>query len=254
MTLRLAVPAADEVLQPEAMPAETDPPAPPLQEPRRLLAREVIEAVSEAFEVSIGDLKGPRRHGRIVLARQIAMMLCGELCDSYSMPMLGREFGGKDHTTVLHAVRVAPYRIKAAGVEVKVEVIRERMKAAVYYPPSPSTFRPAAAPPPKPASIGRAFPSVKTVQRVVARYYLVDPDHIAGRCRDTFVQKARQVAYYLAAEVCQLSLPSIALHFDGRHPSTAYEGRDAVQARMLVDPHFSGQIAHLLNVLNEETE
>jgi chromosomal replication initiator protein len=51
-----------------------------------------------------GDLVSPRRNRRLVYARQVAMYLCRELTD-HSLPAIAQRFGGRDHTTVLHAHR-----------------------------------------------------------------------------------------------------------------------------------------------------
>ena len=48
------------------------------------------------------EIKGSRRVQNIVLARQVAMYLSREMTDN-SLPRIGKEFGGKDHTTVIHA-------------------------------------------------------------------------------------------------------------------------------------------------------
>ena len=48
-------------------------------------------------------MNGKKRVKQIVVPRQIAMYLSRELTD-YSLPKIGKEFGGKDHTTVLHAI------------------------------------------------------------------------------------------------------------------------------------------------------
>ncbi len=61
----------------------------------------IAECVS-FFGISRGDLLGPSRQRPIVLARQVAMYLCRELTP-LSLPKLGEIFGGRDHTTVLHA-------------------------------------------------------------------------------------------------------------------------------------------------------
>ena len=58
--------------------------------------------VCERFSVSIGELTGDRRSQNIVYPRQVAMYLSRELTDS-SLPKIGKEFGGRDHTTVIHA-------------------------------------------------------------------------------------------------------------------------------------------------------
>jgi hypothetical protein len=75
--------------------------------------RDIKQAVSKEFGVTVADLSSPRRQACLVLARQIAMWLCKQLLPLRSYPQIGREFGNRDHTTVLHAVRVAPLKIAA---------------------------------------------------------------------------------------------------------------------------------------------
>ncbi|MCP0887079.1 chromosomal replication initiator protein DnaA [Ligilactobacillus sp. WILCCON 0076] len=58
--------------------------------------------VAKYYNVSLADIKGKKRVKRIVIPRQVAMYLSREATDA-SLPKIGREFGGKDHTTVLHA-------------------------------------------------------------------------------------------------------------------------------------------------------
>ena len=67
-------------------------------------ATEIIRAVCQAFEVSPSDLKGPRRHRHVTTPRQVAMYLIRELT-SASLPHIGSQFGGRDHTTVLNAIK-----------------------------------------------------------------------------------------------------------------------------------------------------
>ena len=67
-------------------------------------ATEIIRAVCQAFEVSPSDLKGPRRHRHVTTPRQVAMYLIRELA-SASLPHIGSQFGGRDHTTVLNAIK-----------------------------------------------------------------------------------------------------------------------------------------------------
>jgi chromosomal replication initiator protein len=59
-------------------------------------------AVTERFGLSMDELCGDRRSQNIVYPRQVAMYLSRELTDA-SLPKIGREFGGRDHTTVIHA-------------------------------------------------------------------------------------------------------------------------------------------------------
>ncbi len=70
----------------------------------RITAATILAEVSDYFRISIDDLCGPSRSRTLVNARQIAMYLCRELTD-LSLPKIGQEFGGRDHTTVMHAER-----------------------------------------------------------------------------------------------------------------------------------------------------
>ena len=64
--------------------------------------RRIQELVSERFQLTMDELTGDRRSQNIVYPRQVAMYLSRELTDS-SLPKIGKEFGGRDHTTVIHA-------------------------------------------------------------------------------------------------------------------------------------------------------
>ena len=63
---------------------------------------QIQEEVAKYYHIQLKDLKGKKRVKSIVVPRQIAMYLARELTDS-SLPKIGAEFGGKDHTTVIHA-------------------------------------------------------------------------------------------------------------------------------------------------------
>ena len=65
---------------------------------------QIMQSTSEYFGVSIDDLHGQSRSRLLVNARQVAMYLCRELTD-LSLPRIGQAFGGRDHTTVMHADR-----------------------------------------------------------------------------------------------------------------------------------------------------
>jgi chromosomal replication initiator protein len=69
-----------------------------------ITAAAIIAATAEYFSVSIEDLCGQSRSRVLVTARQIAMYLCRELTE-LSLPKIGQTFGGRDHTTVMHADR-----------------------------------------------------------------------------------------------------------------------------------------------------
>ncbi|WP_421742615.1 chromosomal replication initiator protein DnaA [Cellulomonas sp.] len=69
-----------------------------------ITATQVIGQTAAYFGLSIDDLCGSSRSRVLVTARQIAMYLCRELTD-LSLPKIGQAFGGRDHTTVMHANR-----------------------------------------------------------------------------------------------------------------------------------------------------
>ncbi|GHS85730.1 chromosomal replication initiator protein DnaA [Actinomycetota bacterium] len=69
-----------------------------------ITATQVIGQTAAYFGLSIDDLCGQSRSRVLVTARQIAMYLCRELTD-LSLPKIGQAFGGRDHTTVMHANR-----------------------------------------------------------------------------------------------------------------------------------------------------
>lgn len=75
----------------------------------------IQRAVLQEFpDLTMADMKSVRRTAAIVNARQIAMYLAREIT-SRSLPEIGRRFGGRDHTTVLHAVRKIEARIKSSA-------------------------------------------------------------------------------------------------------------------------------------------
>jgi chromosomal replication initiator protein len=74
------------------------------REPRRVKIEDIQRVVARHYNVSKADLLSSRRTRTIVRPRQIAMYLAKVLTPR-SLPEIGRRFGGRDHTTVLHAVR-----------------------------------------------------------------------------------------------------------------------------------------------------
>jgi len=62
----------------------------------------IIDAVSRYFDLKIDEFKSRKRNREVAYPRQIAMFLCRDLTDM-SLPKIGEEFGGRDHTTVIHA-------------------------------------------------------------------------------------------------------------------------------------------------------
>ena len=72
----------------------------------------IIDTVSRYFDVRPEDFKSQKRNHRISFPRQIAMYLCRDIV-GLSLPKIGNEFGGRDHTTVIHAVHKIEAEIKS---------------------------------------------------------------------------------------------------------------------------------------------
>jgi chromosomal replication initiator protein len=73
-------------------------------EPRRIKVEDILRIVSRHYAVPKSEILSDRRHRSVVRPRQIGMYLAKQLT-SRSLPEIGRRFGNRDHTTVLHAIR-----------------------------------------------------------------------------------------------------------------------------------------------------
>lgn len=84
----------------------------------------IQKTVAEFFQISAEDIKSKKRSSNIAFPRQIAMYLCRKLTNE-SFPKIGTEFGGKDHSTVMHSVEKIEMEIKSnkdlAGMVEKLE-------------------------------------------------------------------------------------------------------------------------------------
>jgi len=78
--------------------------------PRRRSIRDIQERICVEFGISVDELVSPSRAGNLAWPRQVAMYLARELTGA-TLPSIGREFGGRNHTTVLHACRRTAQRI-----------------------------------------------------------------------------------------------------------------------------------------------
>ncbi|MFT9849408.1 chromosomal replication initiator protein DnaA [Aneurinibacillus sp. REN35] len=74
----------------------------PSNKPRIINIASIQQVVGEQFNLKLEDFKAKKRTKSVAFPRQIAMYLSRELTD-YSLPKIGEEFGGRDHTTVIHA-------------------------------------------------------------------------------------------------------------------------------------------------------
>ena len=71
---------------------------------RKITIDEIQRRVSEHYNLKLSDMHSPRRSRNVERPRQVAMYMAKQLT-SRSLPEIGRKFGGRDHTTVMHAVR-----------------------------------------------------------------------------------------------------------------------------------------------------
>ncbi|TKC16659.1 chromosomal replication initiator protein DnaA [Robertmurraya kyonggiensis] len=74
----------------------------PSSKPKIITILDIQQTVGEYFSVKLEDFKAKKRTKSVAFPRQIAMYLARELTD-FSLPKIGEEFGGRDHTTVIHA-------------------------------------------------------------------------------------------------------------------------------------------------------
>ncbi|MBO8159696.1 chromosomal replication initiator protein DnaA [Thermosyntropha sp.] len=74
----------------------------PAPRPKKITIENIQKAVAEYYGIQVSELLSKKRNKQLVYPRQIAMYLCRKLTDA-SYPQIGEQFGGRDHTTVLHA-------------------------------------------------------------------------------------------------------------------------------------------------------
>lgn len=82
-----------------------------VEEPRRITPEMILEATANRYGFTIDAICGPSRTRPLVTARQVAMYLVRVMTD-YSYPAIARVFGGRDHTTVIHAVEKITAQMK----------------------------------------------------------------------------------------------------------------------------------------------
>jgi chromosomal replication initiator protein len=82
----------------------------PSLRPRRRSVQEIQERTCQTFGLSMEELLSTKRTAPVTWPRQVAMYLARELTDQ-TLPAIGRAFGGRNHTTVMHACRRTAERI-----------------------------------------------------------------------------------------------------------------------------------------------
>ncbi|CAI8392737.1 MAG: Chromosomal replication initiator protein DnaA [Rhodospirillaceae bacterium] len=95
---------------------------------RRVTIEEIQKKVAEHFNIKLSEMFSPRRARSVARPRQIAMYLSKQLT-TRSLPEIGRRFGNRDHTTVMHAVRkVEELRSLDAAIDEDVELLRRMLE------------------------------------------------------------------------------------------------------------------------------
>ena len=95
---------------------------------RRVTIEEIQRKVAEHYNIRLTDMASPRRARAVARPRQVAMYLAKQLT-SRSLPEIGRKFGNRDHTTVMHAVsRVSELMATEASFAEDVELLRRMLE------------------------------------------------------------------------------------------------------------------------------
>ena len=101
------------------------------RQPRRITPEAILEATAVKYGFSVEDLKAKDRRRPLVTARQVGMYLFRELTD-LSYPQIAREFGGRDHTTVIHAYdKISALMKERQAIYDDVQWLIQKVKAPV---------------------------------------------------------------------------------------------------------------------------
>ncbi|RKQ33056.1 chromosomal replication initiator protein DnaA [Oceanobacillus halophilus] len=101
----------------------------PSSKPKVVTILGIQEAVGERYNVKLEDFAAKKRTKSIAFPRQIAMYLSRELTD-FSLPKIGEEFGGRDHTTVIHAhEKISKLLEKDTELNRDIEELKEQLKS-----------------------------------------------------------------------------------------------------------------------------
>ena len=100
----------------------------PSSKPKVITIHDIQKLVGEEYNVKLDDFKAKKRTKSVAFPRQIAMYLSRELTDS-SLPKIGEEFGGRDHTTVIHAhEKISKLLLTDSQLEKKIQEIKSLLK------------------------------------------------------------------------------------------------------------------------------
>ena len=98
-----------------------------IESSKELTIEDIQKKVSKFFDIKVTDLKSNKRIKTFVVPRQIAMYLCRKLTTS-SYPEIGEHFGGKDHSTVIHAIKKIEEKIQTdSDLKIKIKKIKNTL-------------------------------------------------------------------------------------------------------------------------------
>ena len=96
---------------------------------RRLSIEDIQRKVAEHYGIRFADMHSARRARPVARPRQVAMYLCKQLT-THSLPEIGRKFGGRDHTTIIHGVRkIEELMTSDSGLQSDVDQLRRSISA-----------------------------------------------------------------------------------------------------------------------------
>ncbi len=118
ITLELTREAFSDILPPETKLS--------LSAPKALTIRSIQEQVCTYFNLDLQEFLSKKRNRKLVLPRHIAMYLCRTLTD-YSLPVIGQEFGGRDHSTVVYAVKKIEDTKSTPEVKKALRILKQKL-------------------------------------------------------------------------------------------------------------------------------
>lgn len=96
---------------------------------RKITIEEIQRQVSDHYNIRLSDMIGPKRVRNFARPRQVAMYLCKQMT-SRSLPEIGRRFGGRDHTTVMHGVRrIEELKVQDGQIAEDLELLRRTLES-----------------------------------------------------------------------------------------------------------------------------
>ncbi|ADU28293.1 chromosomal replication initiator protein DnaA [Evansella cellulosilytica] len=100
----------------------------PNAKPKTITIKDIQKTVAETFQIRVEELKAKKRTKNVAYPRQIAMYLSRELTDN-SLPKIGTEFGGRDHTTVIHAhEKITKLFSTDSDLQKQIQEIKDQLK------------------------------------------------------------------------------------------------------------------------------